>query len=317
MATTKQPNLLTLSQLREIRGAMSGEDLLRRCRDAARLEMRGAMFSTDDRLDCAAHIMADGLTETGGALPNATDARHSLGSYCKRAQTVRRSVLRERERKTLAAQLEADRAAWTVDALTPDYVHEPLISTPQTAAAMADRLCHRLAQAPHSVCDGKAYANVWRLLYGYARDLPGAVVAHEIDLSPNAYDVACNRARSSIRKRYPQAIDWMRALIGEPIPTVDHMSGEPVWRYVLTDASREAHSRTHLLAADWREGTDGGSWPTRPTDADAARAVCTVTRKRAAPVTASKARKQADKQAGGHDQATADALRRLGYAIGR
>lgn len=315
--TTKTQTLLTLAQLREMRGAMTETDLMRRCRDAARLEMRGAMFSPDDRLDCASRIMLDGLAETAGSLPSATDPRHSLGAYCKRAQTVRRSLQRERERDNLAADLDADRAAWSADALVPEYVPEPLISTPQTAVEAADMLCHRLSAAPYSVCDGRGYGNVWRLLYGYARDLPGAVVAHELQLSPNAYDVACNRARSLIRKRYPHAIDWVRALIGEPTQVVDPMTGEPVWRYVLTDASREAHDRTHLLAADWREGTDNGRHAPRATDAQAAREVCEVRHVRAAPVTADKRSARAAKASGGHAQATADALRRLSYALQR
>jgi hypothetical protein len=144
------------------------------------------------------------------------------------------------------------------------------------------------------------------LFYGYARDLPGPVVAAELGMSPNAYDVACCRARTLIREQYPTASEFLRALVGETTTVLDRMTGEAVLRFVKIDASREAHGRTHLLATDWRDGTDGGNWPVRPESAGQANASCVYRKdgQRIAPIVVSM-------------QEKADSLRRLGYALGR
>jgi hypothetical protein len=318
-------SLLTLAQLRAKRGALTEHELMHRCKDAARLELRGAMFSPDDRLDVAAQIMADGLAATGGSLPSATDPQHSLNAYCYRVKNYRRSIESARERDNLAAQAEQDRQAWSIDALTPSYVQEPEVCSPRTATEAADLAAWRLSQAPDSVADGRRYTNLWRYLYGTARDVAGPIIACELGLSPNAYDRACSRARVELRRRYPSAIDLLTALLD--------LGAE-----VRTDASRPAHERTHLLAHQWREGTDAGTWPTRPIDVAAARAVCEVRYRRAAPNRAAEQARRAlthragmeelgpgarplsrkDKQAPGTaEQARTDALRRLGYALSR
>ena len=301
--------LLTLTQLRERRSAMSETDLLRRCKDAARLELRGAMYSPDDRLDVAADIMASVLTDTKGSTPSADDRRFSLAVLCGKAKNARRSIDRDRQRDTLAAEEREIENAWSLDALIPGYtVPEPAI-TMTDAAELADDLIDRLI-LPDS-------EDIFRLFYGYARELPGPVVADELDISPNSYDVSCSRARGHVREAFPTAADFLAALVGNTTQTIDPMTGELVWRYVLTDASREAHDRTHILAEDWRDGTDGGSWPTRPETREHARALCEIRQVRAAPATAAKRAARAGRAAGGHDQAQADALRRMGIALAR
>ncbi len=291
-----QTNLLTLAQLRFQRGAMTERELMHRCRDAARLELRGKMFSPDDRLDVASQIMVDGLTATGGAPPRADDPKHSLGSYCKRAQTCRRSLERQRDRDNLAAQTRQDQHAWSADAIVPDVLPES--PTEGESMHVAIDICRRLQL-------DDATSPVVTLFYGFARDLPGVVVASELGISPNAYDVACCRARTTIRELYPTATDLLAALVGGTTTVIDPMTHEVVVRFCKQDDSRPAHDRTHILAVAAREGTDAGSWPERPETALAAREVCTVEFRPGVKVKGAKI----------SPQVKADSLRRLGYAL--
>lgn len=277
------PQLLTLKQLREQRDALTETELMRRCQDAARLELRGAQFSPDDRLDVAADIMLDVLVSTGGAPPNREDRRYSLTVLCGRAANCRRSIESRRKRDDTAATEEQDSNAWAIDGLTPD-VSLPAEVTASEATHAAVEACKRLG-----LDDSRA--PMLALFYGYARDLPGPVVAAELGLSPNAYDVACCRARTLIREQYPTATAFLKALIGESVPVVDPMTGETVLRYVQQDDSSPAHGRTHLLAKAWRDGTDNGDWPVRQSS---------ESRREDVPL-----------------QEQADSLRRLGYALAR
>lgn len=320
------PSLLTLAQLRERRDALTERELLDRCKDAARLELRGADFSPDDRLDVAADLMLRVLGETAGAPPSRDDRRYSLTVLCGRAANARRKLQRQREHDDAATQAEQDRHAWSVEALTPDLIDsapEPISAA--TASEAADVAAWRLSKAPHSVADRRGYVNLWRYLYGVVRDLPEPIIAHELGLTDKAYSVSCSRARVALRERYPSAVDLVRALIDLGASVTD-------------DASKAAHDRTHLLAHDWREGTDAGNWPARPIDKAHADAVCTVRHRRAAPKTADRATRRALKSRYGsrslsddalslssHDdgapmtseQLTADALKRLGQALSR
>jgi hypothetical protein len=273
--------------------------------------MRGKRYSSEDRQDCAAQIMLAGLTETGGATPRADDSRHSLASYCGKAKNVRRSIDRMRDRDQLAAETEQDANAWSIDALTPDVF--PSAEITQTEANHAAvTACKRLG-----LDDSRA--PIVTLFYGYARDLPSAVVASELGMSPNGYDVACCRARELIRSIYPTAEEFLTALCGDPVWTVDPMTGEPVLTFSKTDASSEAHNRTHAMAIDWRDGTNAGSWPVRPEDAKQARSACevyggSVRWSRPAPKTAEQKRAKAHRQISPL-QIQADSLRRLGQAL--
>jgi hypothetical protein len=299
-------SLMSPQALREYRDQLTERELWERCQSAARLELRGSRYSSDDRQDCAAQIMADGLAALNGSLPIGTDPKHSLGAYCKRAQTIRRSLERQRARDDLAAQEEQDAHAWSVDALLPEE-SAPVEVTAEEASHAAIAACQRLGLDP-------SRGPVMALFYGYARDLPGAQIAHELGMSPNGYDVACHRARALVRAAYPDAEAFLTALCGDPVWTVDPMTGEPTLRFALHDDSREAHDRTHALAQDWRDGTDAGSWPTRPETIEDARARCEVRYRRGAPQTADKRRQRAYKHTSA-EQVEADALKRLGWAL--
>lgn len=302
--------LLTLKDLREKREQMTERELWQRCKDAARLELRGAMYSPDDRQDVAAQIMADGLTLTFGAPPKRDDGKHSLSAYCQRAKTIRRSIERQRARDLAATESEQDAAALSLDALMPD--EQPIREvTADEAMTAAKEACRRLGLTAGRL---PKISPVLALFYGYARDLPGATIAHELEMTPNGYDVACCRARSLVRAAYPSATDFLEALCGSPVWTIDTMTGEPILRFALRDDSAEAHDRTHALSVEWRTGTDGGSWPTRPETTEAARAACQVRFRREAPKTAAQRRERAHRKIS-PDQQKADALRRLGYAL--
>lgn len=300
-------SLLTITQLRQQRDQLTERELWQRCKDAARLEMRGSMYSPDDRQDCAAQIMADGLATTHGAPPRRDDPKHSLSAYCQRAKTIRRSVERHRARDLAATESEQDAAALSLDALMPD--EQPIREvTHDEAMAAAREACRRIGFQTHDRSPIRA------LFYGYARDLPGATIAHELGMSPNAYDVACCRARTLVRAAYPSATDFLQALCGSPVWTIDRLTGEPTLRFALHDDSREAHDRTHALAVEWRTGTAAGSWPQRPESVEQARAACQVRFRRSASVTAAQRAARAHRKIAA-DQQQADALRRLGYAL--
>jgi hypothetical protein len=298
-------SILTPKQWREQRQLLTPTELLSRCKSAARLEMRGQMFSTDDRLECAASIMADGVAELKGSMPREGDQRHSLNAYCGRAKNYRRSIQRQRDRDAADAERCADEQAWTLDALMPDYGVDVEPPSMETAARAAEHAMQRLD------LDGE---NVFTLFYGYCRDLPGPVVADELTISANAYDVRCLRAKAVVRDAYPTAVEFLAALVGEPIRVDDPLTGETMLRFCLEDASSEAHNRTHCLHQPWREGTDAGSWPTRPETADAARAVCEVRQRRAAPKLAVENIRKATRGTS-IEQVQADSLLRLSRAL--
>lgn len=303
------PTLPTIAELRERRDQLSEREHWQRCQSAARLEMRGQAYSPEDRQDVAAQILTDGIEALKGATPTKHDPKHSLGAYCKRVQTARRSLDRQRARDLEAAQTEEDLAAWSIDALTPDDVATVEVS-PDDAWKAAGIAASRLG------FDIDTEAPIRALFYGYARDVAGPIVAEELDMSPNAFDVARLRGREIVRESYPTAEDFLIGLFGDPVWTLDPMTGEPVLTFSVVDASKAAHDRTHALAQDWRTGTDGGSWPERPETADDARAVCEVRHRRAAPGTAEKARTKAHRKISPL-QAKADALRNLGLALAR
>jgi hypothetical protein len=300
--------LPSIAEMRERRNQLSERELWQRCQSAARLEMRGQRYSSEDRQDCAAQILADGIAALNGAMPTSHDPKHSLGSYCKRSQTIRRSLDRQRDRDIAAAEAEQDSAAWTIDALTPDVdptVEVSPVDAWNAASKAAERLGFSMTSKP-----------IRALFYGYARDVTGPVVADELAMSPNAYDVACCRGREMVRESYPTAEMFLLALCGDPVWSVDPSTGEPVLTYSVIDDSSEAHTRTHILAEDWRDGTDGGSWPDRPETADDARAACEMRQRPAAPKLAEQNRSKAHRQISPL-QAEADALRNLGLALSR
>lgn len=300
-----QGSLLRPSDIRRLRQSMTERELLARCRDAARLELRGARYSREDREDVAAQILAEGLAATHGVLPSKNDRTHSLTAYCGKAKNRRRSIDAERSRDEQAAVDAADDAAQSVWALAADFVPAPEPTSTLEAAEMADEAQRRLLMADRDDTD------IWTLLYRMVRDLPTAQIANDLDVSPNAIDLRTARGRRKLRAAYPDAAELLADLVGDPIAAL--IEGEPTLIFSREDRSTEAttHGKTwggkalRDQSGRWREGTDAGRWPERPADSDAANAACTLRRLPGGR------RKHRDADA----QATADALRNLGMAL--
>lgn len=300
------PSLLTLSDLRRQRLHLTERDLLRRCRDAARLELRGKMWSPDDREDAAAAIMLDVLARTHGAPPISTDPRYSLGSMCKRVQTWRRSAERQRNRDLQHILAIEDASAWTQDAMMP-YIADEEETTEADARMVATHACRKLGFSDRS------NTPIWTLIYGYTRDVVGPICAAELEISANAYDVRCLRAKALIRAVYPDARSLLTRLVGAPIAALDPMTSEEILRFAIGDHTSEAHGHTQAMAQPWREGTDNGRSPARAESADHARSMCNVAHQRPAPARAERNRKRAHKDTS-PEQMLADSLRSLGRA---
>jgi hypothetical protein len=256
--------MLTLKQLRDRRCQITETELWQRCKSAARLELRGKSFSSDDRDECAAKIMAQGLEDTSGSLPLRDSPRHTLSAYCGRAKNHRRSLEAQRARDDQQAMMELDQSAWAdieVDIYEPreiDRYEATLIS-----AGIVRRLGMHLG------------GDVAKLFYRYVRDLPSADCAEELGMTVPAYDMACSRARVLVRAAYPGAVDFLDALAGGSTYWQDPMTQTAILRFVLHDDSSEAkHGPSRLLVRPWREGTDNGEYPLRPENRTVADSLC-------------------------------------------
>lgn len=263
--THTAPSLLPLDVQRAIRGIMSDAELVKLCASAARLEMRGANYSPEDRADAAAQLAADVLAECHGSPPRATDRHYSLTALCGRARNLRRSLDRQRQRDAAEAAQRADAELWTVaplaslaDVLAADAL------TPDEGAAIAARVCARL--------DLDDVANAADLIARLVRGVTGETVAAERDCAPATIRQRERRAAQTIRQRYPNAAALIAAVADVVTP----------------DQSREArgHGETvggamlRAAANDWRTGTANGAAPTRPDTAEQARALCAMRKAR-------------------------------------
>lgn len=236
--------MLTLQELRQKRGQITEIELWQRCKSAARLEMRGQTFSTDDRDECAAKIMAQGLEETKGSLPVSDSPKHTLSAYCGRAKNHRRSLEAQRQRDEHQAMMELDQSAWADIEID---VYEPEEISAEDAMRIAKQTCKRLGMSYTS-------SSIGALFYGYVRDLPSQDVAAELGMNVAAYDMACSRGRSLVRAAFPNAGDFLDALAGGSTHWTDPMTQTAILRFVLQDDSSEAkHGPSRLLVRPWRD----------------------------------------------------------------
>lgn len=306
-------SLLPLDVQRKLRGYMTEEDLLKRCRAAALRELRGSSFSPDDRADCASSLLVEVLTERAAgdlaavesaAPPRADDRRYSLTVLCGRAANYRRRLQRARAYDQRGAEAEQDRQAWDMAAAMSDAPALPVPITTAEAAALAAALVARL--------DVADVAGAHDLLARLARDMDGPPYAAEQGVKYATLRQRENRAEKAIRARYPDAAALIRAAVDpevNPAPRVDPLDGMVTWLCGYIDGSRPAaHATGGRMAPDWRTGTDGGAYPARPDSAERAREVCKLRRVRKLK------RRPTEPE---RVQAEADALRRLGYALAR
>lgn len=267
--------LPTLAQWREERGQMDGRELLKLAKSAARLELRGAMYSADDRADVQAAIVARVLGLTCGALPRHDSARVKLGRLCGDAKDFRDAIDSRRERdridsETRSLELAESAAGLGIDSTPADHVAIVARSSVRAASLAADAIAAELGLPAET--DSAA----WRVLYQWARAETGEVCAAELGVTWGAWKVSAGRGAKFLRGFYSAAALLDRLTLGARI-------GADGIIYSLRDDSREAHSRTRLLAdvstaPHWREGTDAGTRPERPLDRASARAACVVTR---------------------------------------
>jgi hypothetical protein len=253
---------------------MDGYDLMRRCQDAARLAVWGSDYSSEDRADCASHLIewvlqrTPGASNQSGCLPMVSDPHVSLHSLIRQAGDWRRSLDRIRATETRAVKADQDlrTAQWTnaLDALDPTVLRVAREDAEDAATAGMRRLSR----------DGVKWSvggSVWLALYGACRDFSDADVAAEL----NRPDV---ETLAPMGRRAIQV-----AVSGDPIVLLDTLTGGWSGRdkdgrliYVTRD-EREARIRmAGSMALDWRSGTNGGEWPERPTSAEGAREACSV-----------------------------------------
>lgn len=311
-ATPMPTGLMSLAEWRERRGLLplavkrddgtlnrSADSLLNRATNAARLELRGASFSPDDRADVAAAIMADVLTETGGSAPRADSPRVTLTALCDRAKTLRRSLERQRARDDADAQAAAARYALTADALGIDQTpaeHVAIVGRSSVAAAERAALAAMDAIGLDTGGENVTDTPVFALFYVMARGESPEVCAAERGVSHGAWRVRQSRGAKLIHATYSASEVLARLTLGARM-----IDGQPV--YVTRDDSREAGSRTRMLAPDWRDRAD-----TLPCDVTSGR----LSRaERVHHMTARKRRGSAETQA----RETAAALARIGRAL--
>jgi hypothetical protein len=289
---------------RERLGLMAERDLLKRAADAARLELRGASFSPDDRQDVAAQIVADVLEMIGGGMPRHDDRRVSLTALCDRAKTLRRSIERQRARDDISAQDDANRYATSAAALGIDTDETPAERAALLAAESADAAAHaasalcrmlRLAAEPDSA--------VWCHFYVLARGKSPEDCAAERAVSWGAWRVRMSRGAKLIRAAYSATELVRRLTLGAQWSA----TGELI--YVREDRSAEAGSRTRMLAdvssaEHWRDY--------QPTDSPITERELPKS-ERVHHVTARKRRGSEAEQA----QQRADSLRRIGAHYAR
>lgn len=283
-------SLLSTPEFRRANGLVSATLLLQRAKLAASAELSGERFSSEDREDCAADILARALTDL---TPNvdrersprawenqairSDDRRVSFARLCGLAKNYRRSLLSERTR-------QAGREVEAADALSlaplSDFAevrHDggggtgKLVQDIERATELLDRLDLPSNNATEA------------LAWTFARDIPNAEprLCLELGCTPHAYRKRMSRAREAIRAQYPDPTDLIKALVGSPswLPDPEQPS-TPILTFAAEGSTPQGVRRadrchrTHSLAPDDRTGTDGGNWPERPTTKTAARQLC-------------------------------------------
>lgn len=316
--------------------AMDPDELLRRCRDAARMAVR-APYSPDDRAECVADMYTDvclmaaaemprrpgrpadvlryidrclssSVAATAATMPRRNDRRVTFTALRNRAEDWRRSRDAARDRDALKSGGAAQKTEHRDE--PEDYAQYLVIGAAQSAD-----VAHRAALTIMRELETADYG-AYLLLYQWARHIDGKTAADELGFTHDAYRAATSRAARRIRESH-SAGRLMAILAGSP----RYRTTEVL--FSLRDDSRDAHGRTPALAIDPRDGTVAGAdartlgtWPTRPLDATQAREVCRVTRRKAAPVSAAR-RRDAARNGRTEEEVLSAARAALGATMGR
>ena len=232
----------TLQLLRRVRDRMSERDLLKLSREAARLELRGDQWDSEDRADCAAEVMWHILAEHEGAPPLSDSPRARITHACGIAKNWRAAQLRRR-----AMEARAEQAAEDAYALSPAAM---LDSIPDTLSAeyLAERAAQDIAAAHDAAAAAIARLEltpggpVHAAFYQWARGASGDQCAAENDVAPATWRKRVERGGALIRAAFPDLGALCEAMRESDPPAI--------------------YRRARIRWQD-REGTDGGSRPTR------------------------------------------------------
>lgn len=338
----------TADIIRQMRGDRLADSdrsaaLLKRCQDAARLELRGDQFSADDRLDVASDLMARVLTDYRPNVPMVSDDAVSLTVLCGRARNLRRSIEAVRERDHAAFLSTAAERAASAESESATIAAEDAAVRAANRADDAKREAARLCGALGVQTGGPCEA----VLYQWLRDASGARCAEELGYTAGSWRVRVSAGGKLLRAMHTDAVPMLAAILPDDAGVIDArvtaedgtVSGEII--FAVRDDSREAHSATRAMAdpasgiKHWREGTDAGKRAERPETAADARAACDIRHSRRDPAKlAAEAQTRRDaardgrrtrkltgrsvrlvRESGRSDlQARADALRNIGRA---
>lgn len=262
---------------------MTGEQVIARATDAARLSLTGDTYSAEDVRDCAAELVTWvwSTLPQGAGWPTSEDSRYDLSTLRGRAQNWRRSL--DRKRATDAAEAKdrenrraASWAASVADAI--DRAEDARLRAQESAedaARAADLACERLGM--------ERGAAVWSVFYQWARNEDGATCAAECGVRPGTWRERTAAAGRMIRALYPSAADLLPALTGAAVVTAQ----DGAVLYTLAD------ERTHGYRAPGKltPPENYGPTPVRPSDAEQARELCTVRHTVPRPLTRKLARR--------------------------
>lgn len=250
------PRLSTYQLLRQAREMMTESELLALAKSAARLELRGAEWSAEDRADCASETVWHILTDCDGSAPPRGSMKGSLTHACHVAKNWRTSKLRQRAADKRAQEAAEDRLSVSGSAMW-EALEMADIPDGYAAARQAQVIeeAHRVAEDATQRLELTTGGPVHAVFYQWARDESAAVCADENGVSAEAWQKRVERGQALIRAAFPSFGDLLDAI----------RDSEPITLY----------RRGRI---DWptREGTDGGTWPQRPEDATEAREACTM-----------------------------------------
>jgi hypothetical protein len=296
--------LMTLADWRAQRGQMSAYDLLKLARSAARLEMRGANYSADDRADCAAEIVRRVLLDTGGAMPRRESRKVTLTALCGEARNLRDSLDRQRRRDAADAERAAIDYSLSADAIgaAPDDTpakHVAIVARygEDAAERAVGAVLALLFPAPAgSIAARYPAADAARIAHLHPADSPVWLTLYQWVTGATSEQVGERRgmSRPLAAKRLAAGAKFLRGFYSAEDLASRLTLGASIaagrLTYSMADLSREA---PHKMAPDiaehfrrdvcWREGTDNGRRADRPQDADSARAVCTLSRQNVRP----------------------------------
>ena len=194
-------------------------------------------------LGAALIVRADDRRATFTALRNlALDWLRARIAQCEREQLEsdeQREQRAEQRTLSLAEQIARER----------EQQRAACEQSPERAAALSDDIAHALSRAPHSVADGRQYANLWRLIYHAARGAQStAISAADLECERSALEQSMSRARRAVAQRYGSADALLAALCDLTGLSVDGSSA----------ASAPSKHATAWSARDWRE-SDGSA----------------------------------------------------------